>query len=179
MPKIIILILSLLAGPVSAANPVELVETYFQAISRGDFSDVGKIMNPQKMEDMKSLMVRVIEGEQKQGRSQMQRRLFGKEVSITTARATSAVQYLDKLGSDILSAASGQHFSLDSHTILGQVKEGDDQVHLVARVQLSQNESTTMDIVVYSFTRIDGAWFMDFPQTVRQMLGVIEASAKR
>jgi hypothetical protein len=180
MRKTVILIFYLLATfSVNAESPDALVEIYFHAISGGDFSKVGKNMNPHKMKDLKSLMDRVIQGELQQGRSQMQRRLFGKEISMATARATTADEYLDRLGSDILNAASGQNFSVDGHTVLGQVAEGNDKVHMVARVEMSQNGQSTMDIVVYSFTRIDGTWYMEFPQTIRQMLAVIEAGARR
>lgn len=175
MRPILLMILSVLALPASAASPDAIIEQYFTALESQDFSDLGKIIAPQRMSDIKKLMVSVVQSESRAAMA-VEERVFGEPLTKREANEASADFYLDKIVSELASGANSMNFSVQKHTILGQVTEGNDQVHIVARFRIAQPDRSADDIAVYSFTKVDGQWYMDLPPILKNYLGMLEGS---
>jgi hypothetical protein len=178
MRRILLVILSMLALPASASSPDTILEDYFTAIETTDFSNLTEIFVPERMSDIKKLMVDVVKSESR-GAMAFEKQVLGEALSDREAEKASADFYLGKIISELASSAENMHFSLQNHIILGKVTEDDDQVHIVARLKVVQSDKSADDIVVYSFTRINDRWYMELPPILKNYLGLIEGSLKR
>jgi len=130
------------------------------------------------MSDIKELMISVVESTAP-GAIAFEKQVLEVKLSKHEAETASAEFYLAKILSELASGAESMHFSLQNHTILGQVTEGDGQVHIVARLKVAQPDKSADDIVVYSFSRVNEKWYMELPPMLKNYLGLIESSLKR
>jgi hypothetical protein len=178
MRRILLVVLSILTLPASASSPGSILEDYLTAIETMDFSNLSEIIVPQRMSDIKKLMISVVQSESR-GAMAFEKQVLGTPLSKGEAEKASAGFYLAKILGELASGAENMHFSLQNHTVLGEVAEGDDHVHIVARLKVVQSEKTADDIVVYSFTRVNDRWYMELPPTLKNYLGLIEGSLNR
>jgi len=93
--------------------------------------------------------------------------------------AASAGFYLKALASEILQAARLQHLKVTDREIIGKIQETENLVHIVVRLNMAQNESRGSDILVYTLVRENDQWKLQFPPTIKQMLLVIESTARQ
>ncbi|MFT4631401.1 MAG: hypothetical protein ACJAWK_001513 [Candidatus Azotimanducaceae bacterium] len=178
MRRILLVILSVLALPASASSPDAILEDYFTVIETTDFRNLTELFVPERMLDIKKLMVDVVKSESR-GAMAFEKQVLGGTLSDREADKASADFYLGKIFRELASSAENVHFSLQNHTILGEVTENDDQVHIVARLKVVQSDKSADDIVVYSFTRVNDRWYMELPPILKNYLGLIEGSLKR
>jgi hypothetical protein len=183
MRRIIILVsltLSLtLSLGISADEPEEVLQQYFLILTSENYENIGSLMDSASMAGLKELMVDAIRQQTRRGRSDLQKRIFGKKVTLKHVRETSADFYLHKLAEQILYAATSQNFIVEGQDMLGRIDENADMVHFLARVRMSQGGKSASTIRVYTIIREAAGWKMNFPDTISQMLQVIEASANR
>ena len=179
MRRIIILVSLSISLGVSAAEPEEILQQYFQILTTQNFENIGSLMDAASMAGLKELMVDAIRQQTRTGRSDLQKRIFGKKVTLKKVRETSADFYLHKLAEQILYAAASQNFVVEGQDVLGRIDENADTVHYLARVRMSQGDKSASTIRVYTIIREGAGWKMNFPDTISQMLQVIEASANR
>jgi len=180
MRRIIIILVSLsISHGVSADGPDELLQQYFQILTTENYATIGTLMDSASMARLKELMVNAIRQQTRRGRSDLQKQIFGKKVTLKTVRETSADFYLHKLAEQIVYAATSQNFVVEGQDVLGRIDENDDTVHYLARVRMSQGDKSASTIRVYTIIREGAGWKMNFPDTISQMLQVIEASANR
>jgi hypothetical protein len=183
MRRIIILVsltLSLtLSLGISADGPEEVIQQYFLILTSENYENIGSLMDSASMAGLKELMVDAIRQQTRTGRSDLQKRIFGKKVTLKQVRETSADFYLHKLAEQILYAAHSQNFIVEGQDMLGRIDENADTAHFLARVRMSQGDKSASTIRVYTIIREEAGWKMKFPDTISQMLQVIEASAYR
>ena len=180
MRLIIIILFSLSLSPgVSADEPEEVLKQYFHILTSENYENIGSLMDSASMAGLKELMVDAIRQQTRTGRSDLQKRIFGKKVTLKQVRETSADFYLHKLAEQILYAATSQNFIVEGQDMLGRIDENADTVHFLARVKMSQGDKSASTIRVYTIIREEAGWKMNFPDTISQMLQVIEASANR
>jgi hypothetical protein len=180
MRRIIIILCSLtLSLGISANEPEEVLQQYFQILTSENYENIGSLMDSASMAGLKELMVDAIRQQTRTGRSDLQKRIFGKKVTLKQVRETSADFYLHKLAEQILYAAHSQNFIVEGQDMLGRIDENADTAHFLARVRMSQGDKSASTIRVYTIIREEAGWKMNFPDTISQMLQVIEASANR
>ena len=180
MRRIIIILCSLsLSLGIYADEPEDILQQYFQILTSENYENIGSLMDSASMAGLKELMVDAIRQQTRTGRSDLQKRIFGKKVTLKQVRETSADFYLHKLAEQILYAATSQNFIVEGQDMLGRIDENADTVHFLARVKMSQGDKSASTIRVYTIIREEAGWKMNFPDTISQMLQVIEASANR
>ena len=180
MRRIIIILFSLsLSHGIYANEPEEVLQQYFLILTSENYEDIGSLMDSASMAGLKELMVDAIRQQTRTGRSDLQKRIFGKKVTLKQVRETSADFYLHKLAEQILYAATSQNFIVEGQDMLGRIDENADTVHFLARVRMSQGDKSASTIRVYTLVKEEAGWKMNFPDTISQMLKVIEASANR
>ncbi len=179
MIRFILLALTLLATPAFANDPEDTLDRYFDILTERDFSNFGDIMATENMNDLKALMDKAIRYQASHGTYDLQRRIFGKKVTMQAVTETPASFYLDKLAESILDAAEAQKFYVDNRKVLGTVMEGDDTVHVIARLNMHQGSTETSDVMLYTLVKEGDDWKLTFPPTVKQILQVIETSYKQ
>ena len=168
----------LTAYPVSAATPETILRDYFAAISAGDVNQFGDHIVPLQMDQVKGLMIEIIESESPRAVA-MEKQLLGATMTLDEANQAAPRFFLGRIFSSIASGVGAASFSVESYKVLGSVSEDDDALHIVARVKVSQQGKTADDIAVFSFERVDGIWFMELPTIVRNYLGMIETGLRR
>jgi hypothetical protein len=180
MRRIIIILASLsISLGASADEPEEILQQYFQILTSQNFENIGSLMDSTSMAELKELMVNAIRQQTRTGRSDLQKSIYGKKVTLKTVRDTPADFFLHKLAEQILYAAASQHFVVEGQDVLGRIDENANTVHYLARVRMTQGDRSASTIRVYTIIREGAGWKMNFPDTISQMLQVIEASANR
>lgn len=180
MRRIIIIFACLsMSSGVTADGPQEILDQYFLVLTSQNYENLGSIMDAKSMAQMKELMVNAIRQQTRIGRYDLQKNVFGKKVTLKTVRDTPAEFYLHRLAEQIFYAANSQNFIVEGQKVLGRVDESPDMVHYLARVNMSQGDKSTSAVRVFTIVREGDSWKMNFPDTIRQMLQVIEANANR
>ena len=176
-----VILLALLATPVItwANEPEEVLDRYFKILTSENTDKIASIMDADSMASLKVMMDNAIRYQANHGNYELQRRIFGKKVSLDKVENTSADFYLNQLANSILDAANSQNFRIESRKVLGRIQEGDKIAHIVARLSMQQNSESTSDIFVYTLVKEGDSWKLTFPPTIRQVLTVIDAQAKQ
>ena len=176
-----IILLALLAttSPTWANEPEEVLDQYFNILTSTNTDKIADVMDSDSMASLKTMMDSAIRYQANHGNYELQRRIFGKKVSLDEVESTSAAFYLNQLATSILDAANSQNFRIDGRKVLGRIQEGDKIAHIVARLSMHQNSESTSDIFVYTLVKEGDSWKLTFPPTIRQVLTVIEAQAKQ
>lgn len=160
-------------------TPEATLDAYFEVLTTRNVEGISDLMTSGSMARLKALMVEALEQEISRGGTSLQRRFYGKGVTLKTVEDTASDVFLNTIATEILNAADMQHFFVDNRKILGSVEESDDMVHLVVRLYLHQETRYNSDILVYTLIEEDGVWKLDFPPTIRQALAVFEAALRR
>ena len=160
----------------SASAPKQVLQQYFDILTSRQFDGVGALMKNKSMMDLKNMMDTALKRQLRAGNFSLQKQLFGKRVTMREIEAASASFYLESISAAIRDAAETQHLFVDKIVLLGEVSENDSTVHYVARLYFSQDSNHSEDIYVYTLTKDDGEWRLQFPPTIRQFLTVIESS---
>ena len=92
---------------------------------------------------------------------------------------TPAEFYLNALTNEILKAARSQHLQATDPEIIGKIQENDHMVHIVARLKMSQDDQIGTDILVYTLVNEKGEWKLKFTATIKQIVMVIESTARQ
>lgn len=177
MRIVLLTLVLLLPGQVLAVNPDTMLDEYFEILLTRNFDNIGTLMDPGQMQELKALLDGVMKTELKGGNFGMQVRIFGKKVTLSEIEKTQPDFYLRKLAGSIRDAANVSHFYVTDRTILGRIDETPELVHYVVRLHLQQDEKTASDIYVYTLVKYGDDWKLKFPPTIRQMVGMIEAAA--
>ncbi len=180
MRSIFIILSCLAMTPIAVADGAqETLDQYLLVLTSQNYNSVGSIMDSQDMAALKELMVKAISTQMRSGRYDLQRRIFGKKVTLKRVRETSAKFYLNQLASQIFSAADSQNFVVDGAVALGRVDESDAIVHYVVRINMTQAGNSASNIRVYTLLKDGDTWKMKFPDVIKQMLRVIEATVNQ
>lgn len=167
------------SGAFAEKTPEATLERYFTILTSQDFSGIADLMATDSMMNLKKTMDDAITFQANHGVYRLQRRIFGKKVSLAEVKAATPEFYLDQLAGQILQSARTQHLVVDSRKILGRIDETEEMTHIVARLQMHQNEYQGSDILVYSLVNEDGEWKLRFPATIKQMVTMIESTARQ
>jgi hypothetical protein len=173
---ICVLALSFASTPTWAADPEDTLNQYFEILTSRDYERIGAIMDDENMQSLKRLMDAAMT-ETPSG-VRLQRRVFGKQVSPEQIKAASADFYLHVLAGEVLKAADMQKFFVENRKTIGKLAEGDNIVHFVVRLYFRQGDHSVSDILVYTLIKYGDVWKMQFPQTIRQLLTLIEAEVQ-
>ena len=172
MKRALLLVFSFLAMP-AIASPDKLLNEYFNALVAEDFSGVGKNILPAHLLEVKQLMVEMVESESPAARS-METRFFGADVDATAAKGKSGEFYVEQLLGFLSSEAGQMSFSIGDHKIIGEVAEGSHLRHILVRLEVSQGEKVRSNITVYSFSKENGRWYMEYPVVLKAYLDLLE-----
>lgn len=180
MRKLLCALIFLVSLPVLADNhPEATLQKYLDVLTGDAISGTGSLMDSTSMSQLKATMDEAITRQAEQGNYRLQHRIFGKRVDMQHIADTTADFYLNALGTEIRRAAESQGLTVTGHEIIGKVQETESRVHIIVRLFMLQGEREGKDILVYSLVREDSGWKMNFPATFKQMLAVIESSARQ
>lgn len=163
----------------ASSTPEATLEKYLAVLTGQDLQGVATLMDSSSMKSLKKSMDESIQYQANFGEYGLQRRIFGKKVSMSQVAKTPAEFYLDTLAGEILKAARSQHLTVTDREIIGKIQENEDLVHIVARLKMVQDDHEGTDILVYTLVRENGGWKLKFPATIKQMLTVIESTARQ
>jgi hypothetical protein len=161
------------------STPEETLEKYMSVLTGQDLTGIATLMESSSMISLKKSMDESIQYQANFGEYGLQRRIFGKKVSMSQVAKTPAEFYLTALASEILKAARSQHLTVTDREIIGKIQENDEMVHIVARLKMSQNDQQGTEILVYTLVKENDEWKLKFPATIKQMLTVIESTARQ
>jgi|GEM_PF-728565 len=181
MRYLIALVCTALLNSTSFANstPEATLDKYLSVLTGQNLSGVATLMDSSSMKSLKKSMDESIQYQANFGEYGLQRRVFGEKVSMSKVAETTAEFYLNALASEILKAARSQHLKVTDREIIGKIQETDDMVHIVVRLKMSQDDHQGTDILVYTLVRETDEWKLKFPATIKQMLTVIESTARQ
>ncbi len=163
----------------AGSTPEETLEKYLAVLTGQDLTDVASLMDSSSMIKLKKSIDGSIEYQANFGDYSLQRRIFGDRVTMQRVAETPADFYLNALASEILKAARTQHLTVTDRQIIGKIQENDDMVHIVVRLNMSQDDIRGSDTLVYTLVREADEWKLKFPATIKQMLTVIEGTARQ
>ncbi|MFP6806403.1 MAG: hypothetical protein VB957_04355 [Pseudomonadales bacterium] len=174
---LIALICVVLSTGVTADGPQDAMGQYFQILNNRNYETIGSLMAAEDMNQLQELMVNAIRKQVRVGRYDIQKRVFGKKVSMKVIKETTADFYIGQLAKEILTAADTQHLVVDGQEVLGRFNETAEMVHFLVRVHMTQGETSASNIRVYTLVKEGEIWKMKFPDIIKQLLQVIEVSA--
>ncbi len=174
-----LILLFFASSSIAQGSPEETLDNYFRILTGQDFSGISELMDDGSMEKLKQTMDTAIRFQANHGVYRLQRRVFGRKVSMAEVDAATPDFYLESLAGEILEAARAQHLVVDDRKILGRIDEDETTVHIVARLSMHQDEHAGTDVLVYTLLKEGNDWKLSFPATIKQMLTVIESSARR
>jgi hypothetical protein len=175
----VLLICIVMSAGAIADGPQDTLDQYFTVLTSRNYETLGSIMDSGDMVQLQVLMVNAIRQQARKGRYDLQRRIYGKKVTMKTVRETTADFFIGQLSREILTAAETQHLIVTGQEILGRVDESDDMVHFLIRVFMTQGETTAGNIRLYTIVKEGEAWKMKFPDVIKQMLQIIEVSGSQ
>ena len=181
MRYLIALVCTALLNSTAFANstPEATLDKYLSVLTGQDLKGIATLMDSTSMKSLKKSMDESIQYQANFGEYGLQRRVFGKKVPMSQVAKTSAEFYLNALAGEILKAARSQHLTVTDREIVGKIQENDDMVHIVARLKMSQGDHQGAEILVYTLVKENDDWKLKFPATIKQMLTVIESSARQ
>jgi hypothetical protein len=175
----VILICLLISTGATADRPQDALDEYFNVLTSRNYDSLGSIMDSGDMAELQVLMVNAIRQQARRGRYDLQKRIYGKKVTMKPVRETSADFFIGELSREILTAAETQHLVVTGQEILGRVDENEEMVHFLARVYMTQGETTARNIRIYTMVKEGDTWKMKFPDVIKQMLQIIEVSVNQ
>ncbi len=160
-------------------TPEATLDRYLAVLTGQDLTGISTLMDSSSMKSLKKSMDESIAYQANFGEYGLQRRVFGKKVSMSEVTKTPAEVYLKALAGEILKAARSQHLTVTDREIIGKIQENDNLVHIVARLKMVQDDHQGTDILVYTLVKENDEWKLKFPATIKQMLTVIESTARQ
>ena len=164
---------------IASSPPEETLEKYLSILTGQEPEGIAGLMDSESMDSLKKTIDESIQYQANFGEYGLQRRVFGQKVSMSQVAKTPAEFYLNALANEILKAARSQHLKVTDREIIGKIQETDDLVHIVARLKMSQGDQMGTDILVYTLVNEKGEWKLKFPATIKQMVMVIESTARQ
>lgn len=181
MYKLALLCVLLLASvnPGFASSPEEILDKYAGHIQAAEFDQIPVLFDSDSRKDIKKLMEKALKAEIKAGRSRLQLTFTGKHIKSSEVRSITAETYIARLLRDIVSSTENQGFSFDKYKVLGTINEAPDLAHVMIRLYMEGKESGFDNIQIYSFRRAKDGWGMLIPQTLKQVLLVVEMNSEQ
>jgi hypothetical protein len=137
-------------------TPESVAKAYFAAIQAGDWEKCASLMHPDALASMKRIFGAIIKGDKS---GEAAKTVFGLKSSAEYDRLSEA-EVFDRLWNFILSASPEVKAALaaSTSTVLGQVTERSDLVHVVYRsqIKIAGSEATQVDLI--SFRRQGNTW---------------------
>jgi len=137
-------------------TPESVAKAYFAAIQAGDWEKCASLMHPEALTSMKRIFGAIIRAD-KSGEAA---KMVFKLKSNAEYDQLSETAVFERLWNFILSASPDAKTALaaTTNTVLGQVTERSDLVHVVYRTQIKIAGSETTQVDLISFRRQGGAW---------------------
>ena len=167
------------SGAAASSTPEGTLDKYLAVLTNQELVGIDSLMDTESMQNLKKSIDESIQYQANFGEYALQRRVFGRKVSMSEVANTPAEFYLNALASEILKAARSQHLKFTDKEIIGKIQENEDMVHIVVRLKMSQGGHVGSDIVLYTLVKEGQAWRLKFPGTIKQMLMVIESTARK
>lgn len=164
---------------IASSTPEETLEKYLSILTGQEPEGITTLMDSESMDSLKKTIDESIQYQANFGEYGLQRRVFGQKVSMSRVSKAPAEFYLNALANEILKAARSQHLKVTDREIIGKIQENEDMVHIVARLKMSQGDNLGSDILVYTLVKEKDEWKLKFPATIKQMVMVIESTARQ
>ncbi len=144
------------SGQTTQETPESVAKAYFAAIQAGDWEKCASLMHPDALASMKRIFGAIIRAD-KSGEAA---KMVFKLKSNAEYDQLSETAVFERLWNFILSASPDAKTALaaSTNTVLGQVTERSDLVHVVYRTQIKIAGSETTQVDLISFRRQGGAW---------------------
>lgn len=88
-------------------SPQSTLDAYFQVLTSRDISKLAGLMDSTNMAKLKGMMDIALQEELRVGGNRLQRRLFGKSMTLVQIERVTATYYLEQVAGDIQKAANG------------------------------------------------------------------------
>jgi hypothetical protein len=178
MKSLLALILVTISWPLLAGDPEDPVEMYLEALEERDLSVLQEVIADRELRKMKAMVDNVILKQAQSGKYNLQQRFFGQRVTADQVRQASPGFYLEVVSDEVLKAANQLNAAIVNRTIVGQIREDTDTVHVVARLEMALEGETVSQVQLYTVEREGDEWKLTFPATFRQILTLLEASGR-
>jgi hypothetical protein len=178
----LVLLCLLVVGPtnfVFAETPEVLMDRYANHILKEEYSQIPGLFAAESREAIKKVIDKALKAEFKKGRSRLQDTLVGKRIKVREIKSIPADTYIARLIADLMSSIQSQSYSFDRYILLGRVDESDDLAHVLIRTFVKGEKAGFDNVQIYSFRRTKDSWGMLTPETLKQMLLLIESGSMR
>ena len=155
-------------------SPETLLKSYLGHIENSRWDQIHSLMYPPDIENLKQLILRIIRFENQYAESRVQQIIFGERVSDEVAAQRDSLFYLARIQEQLALALRLEGFALEGYEVLGDVKEGRDRIHLLARITLEKQSRTIDNMQIYSFQRKDQRWYMKLQANIIVLLELVE-----
>jgi hypothetical protein len=147
---------SLAFAQTSQERPETVAKAYFAAMQAGDWAKCASLMHPEALGSMKRSFAAVISADKS---GEAAKTLFGLKSSAEFAQLGEAAVF-ERLMTFITQAVPDMKTALaaSTTTVLGQVTEGPDLVHIVYRSQLKLAGAEINEAELISFKRHGTSW---------------------
>jgi len=181
MRKFILLILLFMGTTqlVLAQSPEALFDEYANHVMKGDFNQIARYLTAESRTNIKKVIDKALKAELKRKKGRLQQSLLGRKIKASEIASISAETYTTGLLNFIASSSQSQGFSFEKYEILGKVDETESLAHILVRVFIKGADSGFDNVQIFSFDKSNDGWGMQIPQTVKQMLLIIESGSQR
>jgi hypothetical protein len=152
------LVLLILAPAVRAETPEQRARMYFSAIGEGKYTEAAGHVEPGQLKEFRAA-IEVYEGLPADQLRDFVKTVFGKDETPESVKAKSDSQFFAAfLDSVTRQAAAVGGLRVNAPEILGQVKEGEDVVHLVTRNRVGVGSVEVEAMEVLSLKKHGEEW---------------------
>lgn len=157
----------------SEETPEVVAKAYIAASTAGDWSKAAAFLEPEALASLKGMFSEVMKLDKK---NEAGKELFGLKNNAEFEQL-SGEQVFEKLISMLIMAVPQmkQILSESQNTILGQVSEGNEIVHVVYRMSVKIGDGSISKVEVMSMKKTGGTWRLKLSQ---EMEGSLTAMAK-
>lgn len=140
----------------SSETPESVAKAYFAAMKAGDWAKCAGFMHPEALASMKRAFTAVVNADKSEGAA---RKIFGVKSNADFEKLTDAAVF-ERLMDFIVSAVPEMKTALaaSTNTVLGQVAEGQDVIHIVYRTQLKLGQAEVSQVELISLKKSGTIW---------------------
>jgi len=159
-----------------AASPEEQTNLFYQYVDTSQWNKIADMLDNSALHEFKAKMLPLLNHEATNGRNGLLKRTFGKNAKFEDAQnATDQVFFVNVI-SNVAGMIRNSGIKNTHTTIIGEVMEGDDVMHVLVRERYKLGDMEITNIEVLSYKQLNGSWAMLLSGKIRGLVQTLQTS---
>lgn len=172
-------LLLVLAAGASAKGPEDVAREFLRVGKEQGLSAAGSFYDTDGLARLKSAYMLLLELQDEHGQPQVREQMFGPGTTLAAAGQKSPVEFYRGVMALFTGELDQVGARFDATEVLGSVAEGEDLVHVVARVTVAVGDQQATSVDLLSFERQGDAWVLLMDQELEQFAAQVRAQVEQ